>query len=231
MPIFQAFSDTIFLALLPQYRYFVGCMEGGAMKEFLKNNPTLAFGLGLPLLLVVIFSLAAGIPSLTAVPPKYDVIFATNYYGSNEGFRIHTSSGKAVVTFVGECNYCQPPEIYRYNSANGTLKRITIDIPPEARQSNNSQPNPANKNRVIPVEVPDLSNVRLDDSNPAPDGYLFAQGDDYSSGGVLPSIFFSRSYYYNEPVLRKDNYRIRLPLAKGYYHSSNVRLIGWVIPQ
>ena len=42
------------------------------MKAFLRENPTIAFGLGLPLLLVVAFLLISGIPALLVEPPQYD---------------------------------------------------------------------------------------------------------------------------------------------------------------
>lgn len=39
------------------------------MKNFIRNNPTIAFGLGLPLVLVVLFLLISGIPALVVAPP------------------------------------------------------------------------------------------------------------------------------------------------------------------
>lgn len=198
------------------------------MKEFLKNNPSLVFGLGLPLLLVGVFLLAAGIPNLMATPPKFDVVFATNYndHSGGEGVRIRTENGRAHVTFVGECVYCGAPEIYYYQASTKSIRRIPIDIPPEVKTE---KQNPANKNRITAISVPELEKLKLNDANPAPDGYEFQTGDNYYSGsGLLPSLFFSRSYNYNEPVLKKDGYRLRMPMGKNYYSSYNVRFIGWV---
>lgn len=205
------------------------------MKRFIKDNPTLAFGLGLPILLVALFLVAAGLPNLTATPPKYDVVFTNNHYDSGDGFRVKVSGGKLVVSFVGECNYCQSLEIYRYNAAAGTVKRITVEPPAEARPPKGSENDykraEALRSRVLPVDVPEFKDVKLEDSNPAPDGYEFTQGGGYSSSGVLPSLFFSRSYYNNEPVLRNGNYRLRLPIEKGTYSYYNTRFIGWVVSQ
>ncbi|MEW5011208.1 MAG: hypothetical protein AB1Y22_06540, partial [Cycloclasticus sp.] len=58
------------------------------MKTFLRENPTIAFGLGLPLLLVVVFLLISGIPSLLVTPPQYDVLYATEYYNYKSGVQI-----------------------------------------------------------------------------------------------------------------------------------------------
>lgn len=205
------------------------------MKQFIKENPTLAFGLGLPILLVGLFLVAAGLPNLTAIPPKYDVIFANNHYDSGDGFRVKVAGNKLSVTFAGECSYCQPLEIYRYNAAAGTVKRITIDPPAESRPPKGSENDykraEALRSRILPVDVPEFKDVKLEDSNPAPDGYEFNQNDGYSSSsGILPSLFFSRSYYNNGPVLRNGTYRLRLPVEKNYYYY-NTRFIGWVVPQ
>lgn len=204
------------------------------MKQFIKENPTLAFGLGLPILLVGFFLVAAGLPNLTAIPPKYDVVFTSNHYGGGEGFRVKVENNKLAVSFAGECSYCQPLEIYRYNAASGTMKRITVDPPAQSRPPRGSENDykraEALRGRVLPVEVPEFKDVRLEDSSPAPDGYEFSQGDGYSSGGILPSLFFSRSGNNNGPVLRNGTYRLRLPVDKGYYYY-NTRFIGWVVPQ
>lgn len=200
------------------------------MKSFIRENPTLAFGLGLPLLIVIVFSLAAGLPNLMAPTPKYDVLFsANNYYNAYEGLQINVVHGKVTARFVGECNYCQPPELYIYNSARGSLRRINITYPPGIRTD--GKPSEASRNRVLPVEIPELAELTLDDANPAPDGYQFMTNENYSEAGILPGLFFGYRYNYGEPVLRKGNAQIRLSLNRGYYNSSNVRFIGWVVPK
>ena len=58
------------------------------MKTFLRENPTIAFGLGLPLLLVVVVLLIAGVPAFLVAPPQYDVLYATEYYNHQKGIQI-----------------------------------------------------------------------------------------------------------------------------------------------
>jgi hypothetical protein len=199
------------------------------MKQFLKENPTLAFGLGLPVLLVIVFVVGAGLPNLFATPPKYDVVFATNYYDNPaEGFRIHVTNGKATVNFTGN-SYCNTPQLYRYNVAAGSVKRIDIQVPQGVCSSNYNADAQKDKSRVVAISVPELEALKLDDSNPAPDGYQFSQGDGYYNSGILPSLFFSRSYSYNEPVLRKGSYRVRMPLENNSYGYYNTHFIGWVV--
>jgi hypothetical protein len=49
------------------------------MKNVFRDNPTIAFGLGLPLLLVAVFLAISGIPVLLVAPAQYEVLYATHY--------------------------------------------------------------------------------------------------------------------------------------------------------
>ena len=50
------------------------------MKKFIQENPTIAYGLGLPLLLVVIFLIVSGLPQLLVAKPQYELLYATGTY-------------------------------------------------------------------------------------------------------------------------------------------------------
>jgi hypothetical protein len=71
------------------------------MKSFLRENPTIAFGLGLPLLLVVVFLLISGIPALLVEPPQYDLLYATEYNNYPNGVQISVVNRKAQVIYQG----------------------------------------------------------------------------------------------------------------------------------
>ncbi len=71
------------------------------MKSFLRENPTIAFGLGLPLLLVVVFLLISGIPTLLVDPPQHDVLYATGFYNDQEGLQIAVVDQKVQVNYRG----------------------------------------------------------------------------------------------------------------------------------
>jgi len=72
------------------------------MKSFIRENPTIAFGLGLPLLLVVVFLLVSGIPALLVDPPQYDVLYATEYFGNSNGVQISVVNKKIQVVYHGK---------------------------------------------------------------------------------------------------------------------------------
>lgn len=202
------------------------------MKAFLKENPTLVFGLGLPLLLVVILSAVSGLSGLFIGAPKYDVIFATQYSeGSTPGYRIAVINGKLNLSYVGTCGYYGTPEIYRYSAKSGAVSRVDFSYPTHANNNCPSNTN-SNNNVVTQVAVPALANVTLNNANPAPDGYEFTYSSDYSRGGLLPELLFFRSGYYGDaPILRQNTHSIRIPLPRQYYSYYNVRFIGWVEAQ
>ena len=84
------------------------------MKTFLRENPTIAFGLGLPLLLVVAFLLVSGIPALLVAPPQYDVLYATEYNNFPNGMQISVVNQKVQVIYQGNSVGYQRPHLWRY---------------------------------------------------------------------------------------------------------------------
>ena len=91
------------------------------MKTFLRENPTIAFGLGLPLLLVVAFLLISGIPTLLVASPQYDVLYATEYYNYQNGVQISVVNQKVQIIYQGSVRNSQKPRIWRYNPKTGAV--------------------------------------------------------------------------------------------------------------
>jgi hypothetical protein len=81
------------------------------MKSFFRENPTIAFGLGLPLVLVVVFLLISGIPALLVEPPQYDVLYATEYFNYPNGVQISVLNQKAQVVYQGSSAGYQRPRL------------------------------------------------------------------------------------------------------------------------
>lgn len=89
------------------------------MKTFLKENPTIAFGLGLPLLLVLLFLLVSGIPTLLVAPPQYEVLYTTESYNYPNGVQVSVVNDKVQVIYQGNVLNRQKPHIWRYNPQTG----------------------------------------------------------------------------------------------------------------
>lgn len=81
------------------------------MKQFIRDNPTIAFGLGLPLLLVAVFLAISGIPVLLVAPAQYEVLYATHYNFHNNphnAIRIAVVGDRVQVSYVATRSPTRP---------------------------------------------------------------------------------------------------------------------------
>ena len=198
------------------------------MKSFLRENPTIAFGLGLPLLLVVAFLLISGIPALLVEPPQYDVLYATEYYAYPNGVHISVVNQKVQIVYQGSSQGYQRPRIWRYSPKTGAVKEIGFTLPPGLAPPGQSPATPEAAARITPIDVPDLAGLTIDSSSVAPDGYEFSAGQHGYSGDVFTGLFYS-SRYRNDAVLTKKGRSIRLPNASNMYYSYNIHFVGWIV--
>lgn len=197
------------------------------MKTFLRENPTIAFGLGLPLLLVMVFLLVSGIPSLLVASPQNDLIFATEYYNHQNGVQISVINRTVQVIDQGNLQNNQKPRIWRYHAKTGAVQEIAFILPPGTNRSGTKTPHTDNIAKSTPVDVPDLKGLKVDSSSIAPDGYEFSVGNRYS-GNAFGGLFYS-SRYRHDAVLTKNGRSIRLPDTVGRYYRGNTHFIGWVV--
>jgi hypothetical protein len=200
------------------------------MKKFLRENPTITFGLGLPILLVVVFLLISGIPSLLVAPPQYDVLYATEYYNYPNGVQITIVNQKVQVSYQGNLISYQNPHLWRFNPKTGAIKEVTITLPPGLTPAGQGAATPATAAKITPISVPDVADLIVDTSSIAPDGYEFSAGTIGYSGDEFSGLFFSPRYR-KEAVLTKKGRSIRLPNAGNMYNSNYTRFIGWVVAQ
>ncbi len=198
------------------------------MKSFFRENPTIAFGLGLPLLLVVAFLLFSGIPALLVVPPKYDVVYATDYYNNQNGVQISVVNQKIQIIYQGTTQGYQKPRLWRYSPKSGAVKEIAFLLPPGLTPPGQKPITPEEAAKLTPIDVPDLAGVTLDSSSIAADGYEFSAGANGYSGDMFTGMMYS-SRYRNEAVLTKKGRSIRLPNAGNMNYGNYTRFIGWVV--
>jgi len=199
------------------------------MKSFLRENPAIAFGLGLPLLLVVLCLLLSWLPSLLVAPPHYDVLYATEYYNYPNGIHISVVNQKVQVFYQGKAKQIRPPRLWRYDHKTGGVKEISFVLPPSLL-STEKKPSPEDVVKITPIDVPDLEGLTVDSTSVAPDGYEFKIGRNRYPKSLFGGLFYT-SYYSQETVLTKNGRKIRLPNASGGYYNNNIHFIGWVISQ
>lgn len=198
------------------------------MKTFFRENPTIAFGLGLPLLLVVVFLLISGIPALLVAPPQYDVIYATGYYNYRNGVQISVVNQKVQVIYQGNVYNNQKPRIWRYNPKTGAVKEISFLLPSGLTSPGQETAKSEVASKISRIEVSDLKGVKVDSSSIAPDGYEFSVGNNRYSRNIFDGLFFS-SRYRHEAVLIKSGRSIRLPNPGNRYYRGSTHFIGWVM--
>jgi hypothetical protein len=198
------------------------------MKSFLRENPTISFGLGLPLLLVVVFLLVSGIPTHLVDPPQYDLLYTTGYYNNQNGVQISVVGQKVQVLYQGGERANQNPRLWRYNPKTGAVKEIAIVVPLGLPQVGKTQPAPEESFKTTMLNVPDLEGLTVDSSSIAPDGYEFRLGRDRYSGNIFGELFYS-SRYRHDAVLTKNGRSVRLPDVADRYYSGNTHFVGWVV--
>jgi len=198
------------------------------MKKFLRENPTIAFGLGLPVLLVVVFLLVSGIPTLLVDSPQYDVIYATEYYNNQYGVQISVINKQVQVVYQGSVYNSQKPRIWRYNAKTGAVQEIAYLLPPGLTKPGTQPATPEDVSKTTLIDVPDLAGVTVDSASIAPDGYQFSIGADRYANNVFGGFFYSSRYRY-ESVLTKKGRSVRLPNVVNQYYAGNTRFIGWVV--
>jgi len=199
------------------------------MKSFFRENPTIAFGLGLPLIIVVVFLLISGIPALLVDPPQYDVIYSTEYYNNNmNGVQVAVENQKVKVYYQGNTAGYQRPKFWRFNPKTGGVREITYMLPPGLVPRGQKPVVPQDASMVTPITVPDLEGLTVDSSSVAPDGYEFMAGPYGYSRNVFTGMFYSGRYR-NDISLTKKGRSIRLPNSSNTYYSNNVHFIGWVV--
>jgi hypothetical protein len=198
------------------------------MKSFLRENPTIAFGLGLPLLLVVVFLLVSGIPALLVAPPQYDVLYATEYYNYQNGVQISVIGQRVQVIHQGVEQANRKPRLWRYNPKTGAVKEIAIVMPSGLPQAGETAAGGEEGSKTTVISIPDLEGLTVDSSSIAPDGYEFRSGSTRYSRNIFGELFYS-SRYRHEAVLTKNGRSIRLPNAAGRYYGNSTQFIGWVV--
>ena len=204
------------------------------MKKFIRDNPTIAFGLGLPLVLVVLFLAISGIPALLVASAQYDVLYATNYNYYNNAqntLQIAVVGDRVQVNYIGSTQPYQQPRLWRFNPKTGAVKEIALLLPPGLTPSTVNTGRPADLPKVpavTPINVPDLATLKVDSSSLAPDGYQFTGGADGYSGRPFTGLFYSSRYGYQAELV-KSGRSIRLPNTDGAYYGNTVRFIGWVV--
>lgn len=198
------------------------------MKLFLRENPTIAFGLGLPLLLVVVFLLISGVTALLVAPPQYDVLYATEYSNRQNVVQIAVVDQRLRIIHNADADGALAPRLWRYSPTTGSVKEIPIILPSASTPAVNIPSVPGEFSKRTEIDVPDLAGLAIDSSSIAPDGYEFSAGRDRHTGNFFGELFYSTRYH-SAAVLTKNGRKISLPNADAQHFYRNTQFLGWVV--
>ncbi|MCB1556187.1 MAG: hypothetical protein KDJ15_02635 [Alphaproteobacteria bacterium] len=189
------------------------------MKAFLKENAVLIAGISLPVLLTLIFFFATQVEWTPVPPPKYQLVFATDYQNrTNNPYQIVVQDSQVRFRYFPptkerDYGHWNKPRLYVYRPKTDTSQEIVI-------------PSIDDPDKQIDVVLPELATAKISPLKESPDGYSF----EYEYGGnrnLMTEIFGgghrSRSNY----VLRKGSYKVVIPKAPRY----NSEFIGWILEE
>lgn len=197
------------------------------MRAWLKNNPTLTFGLMLPLLLAGLLLSASWFYTSTVPAPQHDVLFVTQSYG-NTSLQIAVVERKVVASYLGETPAAPPPRLWRFSPGTGVVREVAILLPTAGERQSDALSDLERERRLLGLSIPDLDGVVVDSANIAPDGYTFTTVGDQYSDDLFRGLFYS-SHDRGQPLLVKQGRRIRVPLGNQSATWVDVRFIGWVV--
>ncbi|MFH1159022.1 MAG: hypothetical protein V1721_09140 [Pseudomonadota bacterium] len=200
-----------------------------ALKNFIKENIVLAIGLALPVLLVVMFFVAAVLPKSMAIPPQYEMLFTTTSYDHqnpppyNVDFFVKDGMLKARVS--RNVRQCAPNCVQSYNwrklkvydGKNQSVREISYDLSNLGEAANGSE-----------VVFDAFKNIKIDSSTKAPDGYEF-NNPGYRSGGLAMDIF-GGGHRNNISRVTKGAVSFKIPNNDGSrYYSGDILFVGWIV--
>jgi len=196
-------------------------------KNFLKENFVLVVGLALPILLMVGFMVASGLPQMLTDPPKYDLVFSTPDYSASGGMALNVrlvvdghvlKAQYARTNTAGSYSSTGWKKLYLYEAQTQKVRQLTFGFPRNMEDITSA--------REEIVEA--TKDLRLDTTLQSPDGYELTT-DGRSHNGLLSDLFFGGGYS-GEPRLRKGSSSVKLTTGDSatVFSYGNVEFVGWV---
>jgi len=197
------------------------------MKHFVRDNLAIVAAIALPLILVGVFVISTAVTNRVVDDPRFDFLMATNFYGGqNEAFYFDVvqNSLKISYTFPTKVNGGYQngniARLWRVHVPAMTVEEISL-VPPQ-RGADDAD------GKRIPVEIAGVSDLRMNTSQPSPDGYVFRETYDYDNNFMI-EIFGGRRNGGPVSAIVKDGRVIPVTgLGGPRYSYYNIHFIGWI---
>ncbi len=190
------------------------------MKKLLKENFVLVVGVSLPVVVVVLFVVASGLPKKWVAPPRHSFVFTTDDYSHRNrapvtvNFDVHEGRLRARVYKSPENHSGYEPKLYLYDHQQQAVRRLTVDLPKDLEHIEDG----------AEARVAGTAGWEIDTSHKAPDGYEFR--DQYHRRGLVGEIFYSGSR--RRQAIVKSGAVYPIPDPDGRYYS-HINFLGWVV--
>lgn len=191
------------------------------MLKQIRQNPMIAAGILLPLVIVVFFLLATAIPKWLTAPPEYDLVFTVPEHNPNRRdveLTIDVMDNRLRARLFKKNEYYRGiARLYVFEHETQDVREISINLPGDMEALEDG----------TEVDVPGFANRSISTSRKAPDGYEVL-GPGYRRGGNLMTELFGgrRRHQFS---IHKSGAVIEIPNQgdhRNYYYSAT--FLGWV---
>lgn len=189
------------------------------MKNFFKENIVLVVGITLPLLLVIAFMLASILPKYFVDGPQYNFAYIIDVYDpdSPREVRVELVDDRVKIKFrefKGSTSSWKH-HLFIFDAKTQISQEVPLSFPVATDEENKTWQT---------LELEEISGLKLETSEHAPDGYVFL--DESSSGGLFHLLFYDPNR--NGTLISKNGHVIRIAEADRKY-DDEIQFLGWII--
>ncbi|HEV2524108.1 MAG TPA: hypothetical protein VGU44_03140 [Gammaproteobacteria bacterium] len=190
------------------------------MKRVLKENLILIVGIALPILLVVVFYLAAVLPKMLVKSPKIDLLYLTTTY-PHDGITTEVKDGTLKIWISPEVRKgsLPMPRLFRFSAKTLTSTEIPISL--------STAPGIVIANKSEVLSIPEIKDLKLDTQEIGPDGYK-AEISSPNAGGVVNLFLLNTK---RALLISKNGNVINVSDEKNMDGYKSIKFLGWIRAQ
>lgn len=191
------------------------------MKRFVKENPTLVVGITLPILLVILFYLAAVLPKMLVSSPQTDLLYLTTAY-PHDGITTEIKDGTLRIWINPQVRKgtLPMPKLFRFNAKTLTSTEIPISL--------STAPGIVVASKQEELSIPELKKLKLNTDATSPDGYK-AEISSPNVGGVVNLMLLSTKRTLT--ISKKGNIVNISEDNTNLDGQKSIKFLGWIEPQ
>ncbi len=188
------------------------------MKRFIKENPTLVIGITLPILLVIIFYLAAVLPKMLVKRPQTDLLYLTTTY-PHDGITTEIKEGTLRIWINPQVRKgsLPMPRLFRFHAKTLTSTEIPISLATE--------PGIVIASKQEELRIPELKDIKLNTEAVSKDGYK-AEISSPNVGGVINLMLLNTK---RTLIISKRGNIINISEDnKNLEGQKSIKFLGWI---